>query len=119
MITFKNHAEVEQAQLQPHIKKVVSCCMQSLLDAYGTKYDPENDGWVILLDSSTTDNHALELFGMSWQAVRMEGMTYDRDAKCFITCSLSNNQFGITMVIPDLPWLARALRGRLQLELCE
>lgn len=117
MKTFKCLADVDNARLQPPIKMAVQQCMQSVLDAYGAAYDPDNDGWVILVEQTTSDIEIQELFGAPLQDISLEGVTYDSRSKCFLTLNLSNNQFGITIVIPDQPWIPKELRNRLMYEL--
>lgn len=113
MQTFKCMQEVEQARLPPQLSKAVRRCMQGLLDAYGPEYDPEDDGWVVLIDRTTSDRQARQLFGVPWADVMLEAVTYDQDTRCFVTCHLSNNQFGISIVVPDLPWLDPVFRAKL------
>lgn len=117
MQTFQSLEQVQQARLPPHIKKTVRQSLQALMDAYGPEYDPEDDGWVVLVDRTTTDQHALELFGVPWPEVRLEGVSFDQEARCFLTCHLSNNQFGITIIVPDMPWLNPEFRAQLMLEM--
>ena len=107
----------EAGYLPPKIRKVVCACLQNLLDAYGIDYDPEDDGYVLLYSEDTTDQDALDLFGRTWMDACLEGVIYDEEAKCFLTCVLTNNQFGYTIIVPDAPWLDPKFRAKLLAEL--
>jgi hypothetical protein len=37
-----------------------------------------------------------------------------RVGTCFLTCVLFNNEYGISIVVPDAPWLDPAVRARLE-----
>jgi hypothetical protein len=87
--------------------------MQSLLTAYGEAFDPDDYGYVVLVDQHTTDADALELMGRIWPDARFEGVTFDRETDCFHTVWLANNQFGISFVVPDEPWLDPRIRAAL------
>jgi len=115
--SFTSLAEVEAARLTPDIKRVVLRCVQNLVDGYGPDFDLRQVGGVVVLDQDTTDRHALELFGRTWIEGRYEGVTYHEEGRCFVTCVLFNNEEGVTIVVPDAPWLDPRLRKRLTEEL--
>ena len=73
MLTFKSLNEVQEANLFPAIKNIVLWCVQNLIDAYGSDYDADDVGSVVLLDHETTDDDALELFGRTWSRGCMRG----------------------------------------------
>jgi hypothetical protein len=77
MLTFKTINEVYEAELSQAVRNIVLRCMQSLIDAYGSDYDADDIGGVVLLDHETTDDDALELFGRTWCEGLYEGVTYD------------------------------------------
>lgn len=99
MQTFRSLEEVTQAQLPPKTRRAVTRAMRSLLDAYGADYDPDDCGYVVFVDKNTTDSQAVELFGLTWPEARLEGVTYDKETECFLTCILCNNQFGYTIIV--------------------
>lgn len=117
MLTFRSLTDVNQVQLPPKHRCAVMCAMRSLLAAYGEGFDPDDDGYVVLVDQHTTDADALELMGQSWPDVRLEGTTFDRETNCFLTIWLANNQFGLSIVVPDEPWLDPRFRAVLLSEL--
>ena len=66
MQTFKSLNDVQEADLSPAVRNIVLWCVQNLMDAYGSDYDADDIGGVVLLDRETTDDDALELFGRTW-----------------------------------------------------
>ena len=116
MQQFTTIPQVQQARLPPVLRKIVFRSLLALIEAY-EEYDPEDDGHVVLVDHTTTDAHAVELFGVPWREARLEGVIYDAEARAFETCVLFNNHFGITVIVPDRPWLDPAFRAKLVNEL--
>ena len=117
LLTFKSLDEVQEACLPPRIRKIVGSCIEDLLDAYGDDYDPEDDGYIVLYSRETTDRDARDLFGRTWTDACLEGVTFDEESHCFLTCVLCNNQFGYTIIVPDAEWLDPAFRAKLLSEL--
>ena len=109
---FTSIPQVQQARLPPELKKITFRALLTLIEAY-EEYDPVDDGYVILVDHTTTDAHAVELFGVPWTDARLEGVIYDAEARVFETCVLFNNHYGITVIVPDRPWLDPAFRAKL------
>ena len=105
MQQFRSISEIGRVHLPPNLLRVVTQSLRTLREAYGPDYDPDDCGHVILVDQNTTDAHARELFGRPWSEAHLEGASYDPEALCFLTCILFNNQFGLTIIVPDEPWL--------------
>lgn len=118
MQTFRSLSDVDRVTLPPKLRRAVTQALRTLLEAYGPDYDPDDCGYVVLLDQTTTDAHARDLMGRPWTEALLEGVVYDREAGCFLTCVLTNNQFGWTILVPDEPWLDPKLRAKLVAELC-
>lgn len=108
MLSFRSMADIEaqKPRLPPRIVRCLTRVMQGLLDAY-TDYDPEDDGYLVLVTPETTNADAVKLIGRPWVEARLEGVSYDRENRCFLTCVLFNNQFGISIIVDDSPWLSR------------
>lgn len=113
MQTFRSLAEINQAKLPPKIHRAVTRAVRTFLDGYGDNYDPENCGFVVLLDPEATDADALKLMGRTWADARLEGASFDSETNCFLTCWLANNQYGLTFIVPDEEWLDPAFRALL------
>ncbi len=77
-------------------------------------YCPDNDGYVVVIESSDTGEEHRKLFGclldeILWEGVRLE-------AGVWIGVMLTNNQFGFTVIISDEAWLPVKLRTQLATE---
>lgn len=116
MQSFRSLSDVEHARLPPNIRSAVTRAVRNLLAAY-PDYDPDDDGYVVLVDRTTTDRHAVELFGVPWVEVRLEGVNYQHDDQVFESCNLANNHYGLTIVVPDLLWLDPRFRAKLVAEM--
>lgn len=117
MLTFRSLTDVAHAQLPPKHRRAVTRAVRSLLDAYGDDYDPDDCGFVVLVTEKTTDADALELMGRPWAETRLEGAMLDKETGCFLSCWLANNQYGLTLIVPDENWLDPAFRALLVEEL--
>jgi hypothetical protein len=117
MKTFKSLAEVEAAGLPPPLHGVVHGVVKSFVEAlaeHGAVYDPEDDGYAVLIEAGDTDADVEAEVGYGLREALFEGGLYE--GGCFVTCTLHNNQFGISWVVPDQPWLDPAVRARLAAE---
>jgi hypothetical protein len=119
LLTYRSLDDAYKANLPQRIKKVICTCIKNLVDAYGTEYDPDDDGYVVLYSQDTTAQDAIELFGRTWTDACLEGVLFDKDSDCFLTCVLCNNQFGYTIIVPDAEWLDPAFRAKLLAELVD
>ena len=117
MITFRSMTDVQQARLPPHLVTPVTKYMQAILSTKG--YNPDNDGHLVLITPTDTDSGLCEKLGRKWQDSCFEGTARDTLCCCFVTMILRNNQFGISILIPDKDWLDPAIRARLLRELGE
>lgn len=82
------------------------------------EYDPEEDGYVVLIEEDDTDRGLADLClpyplcEVPFEAVHMTEGHY-----CGIY--LANNQFAITFLIPDAEWLTPEVRQHLESLLVE
>ena len=114
MLTFKTIHDIYEAELSPSVRNIVLWCVKNLIDAYGSDYDADDIGGVVLLNRDTTDDDAYELFGRTWCEGLYEGVTYDDVSRCYLTCVLFNNEEGVTIVVPDDQYLDSVFRGVLE-----
>jgi hypothetical protein len=120
MKEFRSIDDVERARLPDDLSRAVRGTLEGLIEAYaeaGERYDPAADGWTVLVEEGDGDDAVRDAIGGS--ALRdapFEGVSFD--GAVFVAVWLANNQFGITLVIPDAPWLAPDVRARLMRE-CE
>lgn len=113
MISFRSPPDILNARLPPHLHQLVSLQMESLLATY-THYTPEHDGYLTLITPTDTDQRLCSKLGLFWSENIFEGVLYNKKFKVFIAMILTNNQFCITVLIPDEPWLEPKIRERVQ-----
>ena len=79
-------------------------------------YDPDVDGWIVLIEESDVDRPLTEIWGedayrlieIPFEGTTLQGTT--RQNSMFLGVFLANNQFGLVFVIPDEDWLPDGLR---------
>lgn len=113
MLSFRSLADVEQANLPPRACRAVTRAVHTLFQAHPS-YDPEADGFVVLVTPDTTPWHALELFGRPWHEAPIEGATVDRETGHYVLTILLNNQFVLTLLAPNEPWIDPGFRAQIE-----
>jgi len=114
MKVLKSLEEVEAAGLSPPVYAAAHGVMKGLIDAYsehGEVYDPEDDGYLIVIEGGEHDAEVVAEVGYSLREALYEGGSYE--SGCFVTATLHNNQFGISWVVVDSPELDPAIRAKL------
>ena len=114
MKVLKSLEEVESAGLSPPVYAAAHGVLKNLIDAYakhGETYDPEDDGYVIVIEGGESDAEVEAEVGYNLREALYEGGLYEHG--CFVTCTLHNNQFGISWVVIDSPKLDPAIRAKL------
>jgi hypothetical protein len=117
MKVLKSLEDIEAAGLSPPVRDAAREVLENLIRAYaeyGQSYDPDDDGYVIVIEGGEPDAAVEAEAGYALGAARFEGGVLAHG--CFVTCTLHNNQFGISWVIVDSPALDPALRARLLAE---
>lgn len=120
MKEFRSLEDIQRAGLPDDVSRVVRDSLKCLIDAYansGDRYDPDDDGITVLIEKGDSDDTVRRAIGGSTllDAV-LEGVVFDRGV--FLTVVLFNNEAGVTIAVPDAPWLDPAVRARLMSD-CE
>ena len=112
MLTFKKSKDIEKLSPDDPAYSTVKELIQQLITAYsppGRAYDPEDDGYIILIEPEDADRTLDELWegctllNIMWEGIMLQGDFY-------IAIYLANNEYGLTFVIPDAPWVNGELR---------
>lgn len=114
MQVFKSAQEVIADPLSPSVRALTHRLFEEIVEAYkegGFEFDAEDDGCFIVIEREDSDDAVHALVGYSLRDVAIEGGHYS-DC-CFVFCTMHNNQYGITWIVPDETWLDPALRQRL------
>lgn len=113
MLAFRSPQDVEDARLSPELRRVARDALTTLVLSYaesGCPYDPDADGYVVLSDDTGDDPELARLLGRPFPEVLLEDVAHDRDAGCFVAVLLCNDQFGLTVLVPDTPALLARVR---------
>lgn len=112
MITFKSPDDLSKLPDKHPARDTVGTLVRDLITAYsptGRSYDPEDDGYVILIEEGDVNRTLDELWdGATLLNIPWEGIMLQGDF--FIGIYLANNEYGLTFVIPDSPWVNGELR---------
>ncbi|MEJ2031473.1 MAG: hypothetical protein P8Y63_00175 [Deltaproteobacteria bacterium] len=117
MKRFESLAAVNAAGLPPDISRVVARVLADLVRACEMDkgyYAPAEDGFVVLLEEADGRDQWLDIFG--WALPEADFEEVSRQDGCFLATVL-NEEFGISLVIPDRPWLPADVREILESEL--
>lgn len=119
MLTFKSLADVAKARLPSRLDALVRQCVEAAIRAgdypeAGHAYDPEQDGYVVLLQPGDEKRMLFELgTEKSVEGLDFEALQVDPHARAFVGHFLANNQFGLTIILPDASWLNDGVRRRM------
>ena len=110
MIVIRSPADISNARLPSpiaaHLDKLFVSILRSVPD-----FNPENDGHLILITPSDTDAELCSKIGRRWADSCFEGVRYDQ--RCYHAVILHNNQFTVSIIVPDEPWLDPVIRERM------
>lgn len=113
MLIFKSMSDVESLSRADPAFAVVAGVMQRMIEFCAEcPYDPDANGYVVLVQSCDLDcvmpvpELDCRLEDVLWEAVTYEG-------DMFHAVHLCNNEFGLSFLIPDAPWVGGQLRDTL------
>jgi hypothetical protein len=112
MKQFQSATDLQQLPPDDPTFPIVADLVQRLIvnyEADGFTYDPDADGWIVLIEEGDTERILDEIWD-DWTLldVPWEGIT--REGDFFIAVFLANNEFGLVFVIPDADWVNGQLR---------
>ena len=112
MFTFKSPEDISKLPENHSARATVEELIQQLITAYspsGRSYDPEDDGYIILIEPEDAYRELDELWeGCTLLSIPWEGIML-RDGY-YTAIYLANNEYGLTFVIPDADWVTGELR---------
>lgn len=116
MITIKTHSDLDKVDPANPALPVLQELLLRLFAAYaspGHPFRPEHHGYIVLIEEGDV-NHALDLPELKrrLEEVPWEGAAMHGDF--FHAVYLTNNEFGISFLIPDAPWVTGKLRAELE-----
>jgi hypothetical protein len=117
MKRFESLAAVAAADLPAAHARVARKLMADLITASEREkgyYAPAEDGFVAMLEKDDPEEQWLDVFGWALPEAQFEEVT--RLEGCFVA-TLLNDGYGVSLVVPDEPWLDAAVRNLLEREL--
>jgi hypothetical protein len=118
MIQFKSISDLSKLSLDDPAYPIIDDLAKRLLvtdESTAYPYDPEADGWIVLIEPEDIDRPLTEIWGddaYSLIQTPFEGVTLEKGM--FVAVFLANNRFGLVFVIPDEDWLPDELRNVLE-----
>jgi hypothetical protein len=116
VITFKSTEDLSKLSPNDPAFSTVSTLVKDLITAYtepGKPYNWQDYGYVILIEEGDVDRDLDEIWdGCRLTNVYWEGIMLRGDF--FIGIYLANNEYGLTFVIPDAPWVDGELRSLIE-----
>lgn len=116
MITIKSQSDLRKLDPSDPALPVLREMLRRLIDAYssgGRAYRPGHHGYIVLIEKGDVDR-PLDLPELPW---RLEDVPWDGASMHgghFHAVYLANNEFGISFLIPDAPWVGGSLRAVLE-----
>ena len=116
MLTFKSTSDLSKLRPDDLAYATVGELIEQLISAYsppGRAYDPEDDGYIILIQPEDVDRTLDELWdGCTLLNIPWEGIML-RDG-FYTAIYLANNEYGLTFVIPNADWVTGELREMIE-----
>ena len=116
MITIKTHSDLTKVDPANPALPVLEELLLRIFAVYASPvhpYRPEHHGYIVLIEEGDVSN-ALTLpeLGCRLEEVPWEGAAMH--GQFFHAVHLTNNEFGISFLIPDAPWVRGKLRSVLE-----
>ena len=107
--------DVESAGLPPALRPVVERVVRGVLDGYAPYggYDPDISGPILLVEDGDEENIREEV-GYPLVEATFEDVSLEDGV--FVGVTLHSNEWGVSWMVPDAPWLDPAVRAKLLAE---
>lgn len=113
MIVFKQLDDIKKARLPPDLETYLTSELKRFLTSF-TNYNPTVDGYACIISPNDYDARLSTSLGRSWAENCFEGVAYNAEYHYWTALILNNNQFCVSLIIPDEPWLEVGIRTRLK-----
>jgi hypothetical protein len=110
MKTFKSASDLEQLRNTPlhdTIKEIISPYID------GPDYRPEDDGYLVLIEPGDVDR-VLDDLDMPWRLSEVPFEAVTVIDGLFHAVYIPNNQFALSILVPDAEWLPEDVRRHLE-----
>ena len=115
MITFKSHDDLKKLDVNNPAYIAIKNLLQQIITSNTTanrKYNFQEDGYIVLIEKDDIDcplnifHPPLKLVQVKWEGITLTD-------HFFHAVKISGNQFAISFIIPNEPWLSPTLRKSL------
>jgi hypothetical protein len=115
MIVIKTPEDITAAAVTDEVKVVIMEVFRNLVAAYvehGEAYDPDEVGYIVVVEGGDEDQILGNEINYSFREALLEGVC--KNGNVFETCTLHNNEYGITWLVIDSDKLDSDVRKKLQ-----
>lgn len=116
MIHIRSPADLQRSRLPDNLQQAVSKILSGIIAVHGSSYNPEDDGYIIVVTPTDTDASLSDRIGRRWSESVFEGVSYSSDTRTWHAVYLHNNQCTMSVIVPDAEWLDQGIRMRMQAE---
>ena len=100
MLAFRSLDDVRKARLPPDLERVITEQMETLIAGYGDEYDPQNDGYIVLVNAGTTDDDFRRLTGTSVQDTIFESVErVENHPELLVAYWIASNSFCLSFLL--------------------
>lgn len=102
MIVIKQLSDLSHLDLPSSHLQLLQDRFHHLLMAYGTEYDPDNDGYIVYLEPGE-DRLPIKLPEVNalLKDMPFEGVLHHSAQRCYEAILVTNNSFALSFIIPD------------------
>jgi hypothetical protein len=111
MKTFKSIPDLEQLRNHPLHATIKSLVATSIVAT--PEYRPEDDGYLVLIEPDDV-NRVLSDLDMPWRLSEVPFEAVTMVDGLFHAVYIPNNQFALSILVPDADWLPEDVRGHLE-----
>jgi hypothetical protein len=112
MITIKSPEDIVKARLPPQLASYVASIMNGILRSI-PDYTPEDDGHIIVVTPTDTDEKLCAVLGSRYADNMWEGVSFNPDFNCYNGTYITNNQFTVTVIFQCEALLDPAIIARM------
>ncbi len=115
MLQFKHPDDLKQLpEAHPAYPLIKDLVARLIVDfPPGRSYDPDDDGWIALIEEPDVDRVITEIWS-DWTLAEVEWEGISLKDGHYQAVYLADNEKGFVFLIPDAPWITAALRENIE-----
>jgi hypothetical protein len=119
VITILYKEDVWTKNIPKELRKIVRLELEAIENGYGRFYRRSVNGYVVLIESTDKTDDMDEL-GFHAQSGGLDNFAFEvswerkmPNGRALIGLAIMNNDFALTIIVPDAPWVNPVLRQNL------